>query len=111
VGIGIAYVKYINQNTLPEEDEAITGITKVLYNKYYVDEIYDYLFVKSIKGLSRFFRDNVETTLSALVFGLGKATNEISYQGKKLQNGSIGLYLFGFVLGLCAIISYLFLAQ
>jgi NADH-quinone oxidoreductase subunit L len=111
VGIGIAYVKYINQNTLPEEDEAITGITKVLYNKYYVDEIYDYLFVKSIKGLSRFFRDNVETTLSALVFGLGKATNEISYQGKKLQNGSIGLYLFAFVLGLCAIISYLFLAQ
>jgi NADH-quinone oxidoreductase subunit L len=49
--------------------------------------------------------------LSALVFGLGKATNEISYQGKKLQNGSIGLYLFAFVLGLCAIISYLFLAQ
>ncbi|RKS99621.1 NADH dehydrogenase subunit L [Flavobacterium sp. 123] len=111
IGIGVAYAKYIKQNALPNEDAEITGFAKVLYNKYYVDEIYNYLFVKSIKGLSRFFRDEVETTLSSLVFGLGKVTNEISFQGKKIQNGSVGLYLFAFVLGLCAIISYLFLAQ
>jgi NADH-quinone oxidoreductase subunit L len=111
VGIGLAYAKYIKQNSVPGEDAEITGFSKVLYDKYYVDEIYDYLFVKSINGLSKFFRDDVETALSALVFGLGKVTNEISYQGKKIQNGSIGLYLFVFVLGLCAIVSYLFLAQ
>jgi NADH-quinone oxidoreductase subunit L len=111
LGIIIAYVKYIKQNTLPCEDAEIAGFSKVLYNKYYVDEIYDTLFVTPINILSRFFRDTVETTLSALIFGLGKVTNEISYQGKKIQNGSIGLYLFAFVLGLCAIISYLFLAQ
>nr|WP_314896278.1 NADH-quinone oxidoreductase subunit L [uncultured Flavobacterium sp.] len=111
VGIGIAYAKYIKQNTVPTEDAAITGFSKVLYNKYYVDEFYDAIFVKPINVLSRFFRDTIETGLSALVFGFGKVTNEISYQGKKIQNGSIGLYLFVFVLGLCAIVSYLFLAQ
>ncbi|WP_339921513.1 NADH-quinone oxidoreductase subunit L [uncultured Flavobacterium sp.] len=111
VGIGIAYAKYIKQNQVPAEDAAITGFTKVLYDKYYVDEIYDFLFVKSINGLSRFFRDNVETTLTSLVFGLGKVTNEIGFQGKKLQSGSIGFYLFAFVLGMCAIVTYLFLAQ
>ena len=111
LGIIIAYVKYMKQNTLPCEDAEISGFSKVLYNKYYVDEIYDALFVQPINVLSRFFRDTVETALSALIFGLGKVTNEISYQGKKIQNGSIGLYLFAFVLGLCAIISYLFLAQ
>jgi NADH-quinone oxidoreductase subunit L len=111
VGIGIAYAKYIKQNTVPTEDAEITGFSKVLYNKYYVDEIYDAIFVKPINVLSRFFRDNIETTLSALVFGFGKVTNEISFQGKKIQNGSIGLYLLVFVLGLCAIVSYLFLAQ
>ncbi|MDN3675565.1 NADH-quinone oxidoreductase subunit L [Flavobacterium branchiarum] len=110
IGIFIAYLKYIKQNNVPGEDESITGVTKVLYNKYYVDELYDFLFVRSINGLSKFFRDNVETSLSALVFGLGKVTNEISYQGRRLQNGSIGLYLFAFVLGMCAIISYIFLA-
>ena len=111
VGIGLAYAKYIKQDSVPAEDSAITGFSKVLYNKYYVDEIYDAIIVKPINVLSGFFRDYVETSLSALVFGLGKVTNELSYQGKKLQSGSIGLYVFAFVIGLCAIISYLFLAQ
>ncbi|MNL69698.1 NADH:ubiquinone oxidoreductase subunit L [compost metagenome] len=83
----------------------------MLYNKYYVDEIYDAVFVAPVNSLSKFFRDYIETGLSALVFGLGKIANEIAFQGKKLQTGSIGLYLFAFVLGLCAIVSYIFLAQ
>jgi NADH:ubiquinone oxidoreductase subunit 5 (subunit L)/multisubunit Na+/H+ antiporter MnhA subunit len=65
----------------------------VLYNKYYVDEAYDTIFVKTTNGLSRFFRDHVETTLSSLVL-IRKVTNEIGYQGKKIQTGSIGFYLF-----------------
>ncbi|CAA9196982.1 NADH-quinone oxidoreductase subunit L [Flavobacterium collinsii] len=111
LGILIAYVKYFKQDNVPEADENISGLTKVLYNKYYVDEAYDAIFVRSINGLSRFFRDYIETGLSALVFGLGKVANELAFQGKKLQNGSIGLYLFAFVLGLCAIVSYIFLAK
>jgi NADH-quinone oxidoreductase subunit L len=111
LGILIAYIKYFKQDNVPEADENISGVTKVLYNKYYVDEIYDAVFVRPVNVLSRFFRDNIETGLSAVVFGLGKITNELAFQGKKLQTGSIGLYLFAFVLGLCAIVSYLFLAQ
>jgi NADH-quinone oxidoreductase subunit L len=111
VGIAIAYTKYIKQNQLPAEDAAISGFAKVLYNKYYIDELYDALFVKTVNGLSRFFRDTIETSLSSLVLGLGTITNQIGFQGKKVQNGSIGRYLFAFVLGLCAIITYLFLAQ
>lgn len=111
VGIGLAYAKYNKQNTVPGEDASITGFAKVLYNKYYLDEIYDFLFVKSINAMSKFFRDQIETSLASFVFGFGKVTNEISVQGKKVQNGSVGLYLFAFVLGLCAIISFLFLAQ
>ena len=109
IGIAIAYKKYLKDNTVPSEDAEITGVSKVLYNKYYVDEAYDALFVKPVNVLSSFFRDAVETTLSALVFGLGKVTNEIALQGKKVHNGSVGLYLFAFVLGVIAIITYLFL--
>jgi NADH-quinone oxidoreductase subunit L len=111
LGIVIAYIKYIKQNNIPDQDEAIVGVTKVLYNKYYVDEAYNTIFVNPINMLSKFFRNHVETSLSNLVFGLGKVTNELGFQGKKLQNGSIGFYLFVFVLGLTAIVSYLFLAQ
>ncbi|MBW4359258.1 NADH-quinone oxidoreductase subunit L [Flavobacterium taihuense] len=111
VGIAIAYAKYIKQNTIPSEDAEIMGVSKVLYNKYYVDEVYDALFVNTTNSLSKFFRDYLETGISSLVFGLGKITSELSFQGKKLQNGSVGLYLFAFVLGMCAIVSFLFLAQ
>jgi len=111
VGIAIAYFKYVKNNTVPPADSEITGFTKVVYNKYYVDELYDTLFVKTTNTLSSFFRDYIETGLSSFVFGFGKVTNEIGHYGRKIQNGSIGLYLFAFVLGLCAIISFLFLAQ
>ena len=109
IGIGIAYKKYLKDNTIPSEDAEITGLSKVLYNKYYVDEVYDAIFVKPINVLASFFRDAVETTLSALVFGLGKVTNEMALQGKKVHNGSVGLYLFVFVLGVIAIFTYFFL--
>ena len=111
VGIWLAYAKYMQRKEVPGEDASITGFSKVLYNKYYVDEFYTAIIVNPINSLSNFFRDYVETAISSLVFGLGKVTNEIGYQGKKIQNGSIGLYLFVFVLGMCAIISYLFLVQ
>ena len=109
IGIGIAYKKYLKDNSIPSEDSEITGISKVLYNKYYIDEVYDAIFVKPVNVLSSFFRDSVETTLSAVVFGFGKVTNEIAFQGKRIHNGSVGLYLFGFVIGVIAIITYLFL--
>ncbi|TRX30047.1 NADH-quinone oxidoreductase subunit L [Flavobacterium franklandianum] len=111
IGIGIAYKKYLKDNTIPTEDAEITGLTKVLYNKYYVDEAYDVIFVKPINVLSNYFRDSVETTLSALVFGLGKVTNRFALEGKKVHNGSVGLYLFAFVIGIIAILTYLFLQQ
>ncbi len=111
VGIGIAYLKYIKQNNVPEADDQITGFAKVLYNKYYVDEFYETLFVKPINVLSRFFRDYIETAVSGFVFGLGKVTLELGSQGRKLHNGNTGFYLFAFVLGVIGMISYLFLAQ
>lgn len=111
LGIAIAYAKYIRQSQVPEPDEKITGLTKVLYNKYYVDEIYDVLFVKPIHAMSRFFRDTLETALSGFVYGWGKAANAIGNSGKAVQNGSIGYYLFVFVIGFCSILFYLFLAQ
>jgi len=109
IGIGIAYKKYLKDNSIPSEDAEINGVSKVLYNKYYVDEAYDAIFVKPVNLLSSFFRDSVETTLSSMVFGLGKVTNEIAFQGKRIHNGSVGLYLFAFVIGVIAIITYLFL--
>jgi len=109
IGIGIAYSKYIKQSQVPAEDSEIQGVAKVLYNKYYVDEAYEAVFVNPLYKLSHFFREYVERAVSGFVFGLGKLTNGIGNQGKLIQNGSIGLYLFAFVLGVSSILIYLFL--
>jgi NADH-quinone oxidoreductase subunit L len=109
IGIGIAYSKYIKQSQVPSEDSEIKGVAKVLYNKYYVDEAYEAVLVNPLYKLSHFFRKYVESVLSGFVFGLGKVANGIGNQGKLIQNGSIGLYLFAFVLGVSSILIYLFL--
>jgi len=111
VGITIAYVKYIKKSELPCEDENISGISKIIYNKYYVDEAYTLLIVNPLNAASCFFRDTLETGLSNVVFGFGKITEAIGTQGRKVQSGSIGLYLFAFVLGVCVILTCLFIAQ
>lgn len=110
VGIGIAYAKYIKQSQVPESDEKISGFAKVLYHKYYVDELYNAIFVKPLHALSRFFRDVLERALSGFVYGWGRMANSIGTQGQAMQNGNIGYYLFAFVLGVCSILTYLFLA-
>ena len=110
-GITWAYLKYIKVGFVPEKDEAIVGFNKTIYNKYYVDEFYMFLIVNPINGLSNFFRKTLEPGLVKLVFGLGTVINGIGTQGKKMHNGNIGLYLFAFVIGVCAIIFYLFIAQ
>ncbi len=111
IGIVWAYSKYIKQGFVPKQDSEITGFSKTIYNKYYVDEVYTSLIVKPINALSNFFRTTLEPALGNVVYGFGTVANGIGNQGKKLQTGSIGLYLFAFVIGVLAIISYLFLAQ
>jgi len=109
IGIGIAYSNYIKKSQVPNEDSEITGFSKVLYNKFYVDEIYMAVIVKPIYAIASFSKNFIETALSGFVFGLGKVTNIIGTRGKALQNGSVGFYLFAFVLGTASIIAYLFL--
>ena len=44
---------YLNKGVLPEEREGdIKGFAKVLYHKYYIDEIYETFIVKPFSSLS-----------------------------------------------------------
>ncbi len=111
LGIGWAYATYISKNQVPETDEQMQGITKTLYNKYYVDEIYAFLITKPIYGLSDFFRENIEPAISNVVYGFGKASVKVSNGVRVMQSGNVGFYLFAFVLGVCAILTFMFIAK
>ena len=111
LGILWAYSKYIKQAFVPKEDAEIVGLSKIIYNKYYVDEFYTFIIVRPLNSLSNFFRTTLEPALGKVIFSFGTLANGIGTQGKKLHTGSIGLYLFAFVIGVLAIVSYLFIAQ
>ena len=111
IGIGLAYSKYIKKQQIPVNDNQVKGFQKVLANKYYLDDIYNGIIVQSINLLGIFFKRTIEYLISSFVFCIGKFADELSYQGKKAQNGNIGLYLFAFVFGICIMIYYLFIAR
>lgn len=111
IGLGIAYNKYITRNQVPLQEETYSGLHKVLYNKFYVDQIYHAIIVLPLYGLATFFKNYVEIALAETVLGLGKIADGLSLTGKKAQNGNIGLYLFVFVFGICLILYYLFIAR
>lgn len=109
IGLGLAYFKYVKKSEVPDDDGKITGFAKVLYNKYYIDEIYNALFVRPIYAMADFFNNVLEPFLKNILRAIGGLVETLSVPAKRLQNGSLGFYLFFFVLGFCSLIIYLFL--
>jgi NADH-quinone oxidoreductase subunit L len=71
-----------------------TGFAKVLENKWYVDEIYDAVINKPLKGFSLFLNNIVERSgIDGIVNGVGKFVQYSSRQLRWLQSGQVGSYI------------------
>jgi NADH-quinone oxidoreductase subunit L len=63
VGIGLAWFFYLRRPTIPEGlAEKSGGLYELMYNKYYIDQLYDAMFVNRTKDLG--------TTLGAFDIGV-----------------------------------------
>jgi hypothetical protein len=79
---------------------------KVVSNKYYVDEIYDALIVKPLRGIAFFLWKVVDALLIDLVLVRGSAL-VVDLFGRALryaQNGDVQRYVVGVVVGTTAIV-------
>lgn len=98
--IAASYLVYVVRGRLPLPDAAQKGMARVLANKFYVDEIYDFLFVKPVEKLSQllyYFADI--KGIDGLVNGIGRGVQVLGTQFRKLQNGNMEYYLLGMVAG------------
>ncbi|MBC8111029.1 MAG: NADH-quinone oxidoreductase subunit L, partial [Verrucomicrobia bacterium] len=95
-----AFVVFISRKTLPKADTEVTGIQKVIYNKYYIDELYEYLYVKPYTQLSKFLYNYAEKSVDFFVNGTGKLVQGLSNIFRQTQTGTIGFYLFAMVFGI-----------
>lgn len=85
-------------------------MTRLLANKFYVDEIYDFLFVKPVERLSRVFYYYVDIQgIDGIVNGIGSGVQALGSWFRRLQNGNIEYYLFGMVAGAILILLSMFI--
>lgn len=101
----IAYVLYVSKKSVPAAEGTETGIHKLVYNKYYIDELYDTIIVKPVMGLSTGLYRFVERgIIDPVVHGFGKVTMGGGRGLRVLQSGAIGSYLLTMVLGIILIL-------
>jgi NADH-quinone oxidoreductase subunit L len=111
ISLVIAYVMYISKKIIPKPDDQLTGIPKLIYNKYYVDEIYDTVFSKPILWLSKTFATTVEGAIDFFVEGAGRLSKFFGSTLKNLQTGSVGFYVFAMVVGMLVILAVNFVGR
>ena len=109
LGIIIAWVFYIKSPRIPERlRNRFPRIYKLLYNKYYMDEIYNAAFVNTTVKGSEIIYDNFDLKIiDGAVNGTAKVTG---FSGKILsyfQSGLIKDYALIFLLGVIIFLGYL----
>lgn len=97
----IAMLYAINRFSKKPDMNPATGLGKLLENKWYVDELYDSVFVRPLRGLSTLLNNIVEKLgIDGMVNGVGKLVQYGGRQLRLLQNGQVGAYILMMVVAL-----------
>lgn len=108
-GIAVAYLFYVVFPSLPGVfARTFNGIYVFLLNKWYFDELYDFLFVKPAFKVGRAFWQGGD---GAVIDGVGPdgvaaATGDIARRVGALQSGYLYHYAFAMLIGVAAMISW-----
>jgi NADH-quinone oxidoreductase subunit L len=111
-GIYIARHVYITRKDLAEKiAEKFKSIYNILWNKYYIDEIYDAVVITpTVKGSDKFLWKIFDIgIIDGLVNGTAKLVGYISGQLRRIQVGVIQSYATVFVAGIIIILAILIL--
>ncbi|MEJ2672616.1 MAG: NADH-quinone oxidoreductase subunit L [Deltaproteobacteria bacterium] len=108
-GIFLAYKMYMKQPELPEKvTEKIPVVYDLVYNKYYVDEIYDAAVVEPIKSGSDFLWHGMdEKVVDGAVNGSATTVGWLSSHLRKLETGFVQNYALAILIGVVLITGYL----
>jgi NADH-quinone oxidoreductase subunit L len=104
--IVVAYITYVKKNAVPlEEGKELSTAHGLVYNKYYVDEVYQLLIVKPLFWLSTIFERFIEKMgIDGLVNSVGSTVVGGSKVARLLQTGNIGFYIFAMVVSIILIL-------
>ncbi len=110
LGFALAFQMYIRRPDLPAKLAANQRpLYLFLLNKWYFDEIYDFLFVRSAKALGRFLwkrgdGDVIDGSINGVALGIVPFFTRLA---GRAQSGYLFHYAFAMVLGIAALITWM----
>ncbi|KQZ62884.1 NADH:ubiquinone oxidoreductase subunit L [Rhizobium sp. Root149] len=113
-GFVIAWFMYIKS---PETPKRLAEQHRVLYqfllNKWYFDELYDLLFVRSAKALGRFLwkRGDVGIIDAYGPNGIAARVMDVTRGVVRLQSGYLYHYAFAMLIGIAALVTWMMLGS
>ena len=112
LGFAVAYLFYIRSPGLPAATAARNpGLYKFLLNKWYFDELYDILFVRTAKWIGRFLW---KTGDGKIIDGLGPdgisaRVLDVTDRVVRLQTGYLYHYAFAMLIGVALLVTWMML--
>lgn len=108
-GMGFGYFMYVVKPELPKSlFESLSGVHKILFNKYYVDELYDLIIIRPIKAISMVCWKVLDVIIvDGTVLAFGRVSRFAGEVSRLLQTGAMQVYAVFIILGLAATVGYL----
>ncbi|MBB3935331.1 NADH-quinone oxidoreductase subunit L [Aureimonas phyllosphaerae] len=110
LGFVVAYIFYIRQPQRPAQVAARNpSLYKFLLNKWYFDELYDVLFVRSAKWLGRFLWKKGDVAVIDRLGPDGISARALDVTGwvVRLQTGYLYHYAFVMLIGVAALVTFM----
>ena len=113
IGFAVAYLFYIRNPKLPAQlAEQQAPLYRFLLNKWYFDELYDVIFVRSVKALGALLwkrgdGDIIDGSLNGIAMGIVPFFTRLA---GRAQSGYIFTYAFAMVLGIVGLITWMSIA-
>jgi NADH-quinone oxidoreductase subunit L len=106
--IAWAWLLYVRRPDLPGRIAAAARwIYTVLWDKYWIDEVYETLFLGPYRMACGFFWRGIDTVvIDGLVNGVGLGISAAALAWRRLQTGNVQHYALGMVVGAVIVLTY-----
>ena len=108
IGIFIAWTMYIKNPELPAKFTAkFAGAYRVIFNKWYIDELYDFVFVNPCKKIGTFLWRGIDVRIvDGVVNGCAWVVKGIGAGLRYTQTGYLYNYAVAMVVGVVVIVGF-----
>jgi len=110
LGLFLAWLLYLQRPELPDRIAAsLHGLYSAVAHRYWIDELYAWLFVKPLIALSGtvFWRGIDQGMIDATLNGSADGARELSDEVRHMQSGNVRSYAGWIAVGATAVIAYM----